>query len=84
MPKRFWKRPFNQSETETTLAYLKGNDLWEPQKRMVFYWWCLTTVATSLTGASLLLMLLPLAPRDLPDHKTSGILVRLWDIFDGH
>jgi hypothetical protein len=81
MPKRFWKHASNQSETETTLAYLKGNDLWELQKRMVFYWWCLTAVATSLTGASLLLMLLPLAPRELPDHKTSEILVIVRHIF---
>jgi hypothetical protein len=64
MPKLFWKHPSPLSQTEK-LAYLKEEDLFQLQKRMVFYWWRLTAVATSLTGASLLLMLLPLTPRAL-------------------
>lgn len=64
MPKRFWKHASSLSETEK-LAYLKEEDLYQLQKRMVFYWWRLTAVATSLTGSSVLLMLLPLTPSDL-------------------
>jgi hypothetical protein len=64
MPKRFWKHEFPLSETEK-LGYLREENLCQLQKRMVFYWWRLTAVATILTGASFLLMLLPLTPRDL-------------------
>jgi hypothetical protein len=76
MPKRFWKYASPLNETEK-LAYLKEDDLFQLQKRMVFYWLSLTAVATSLTGASLLLMLCPCDPLDLSNldsiKKTLGI-----------
>jgi hypothetical protein len=69
MPKRFWQGASNRGQAPSAaemLAYLKDDDLWELQKRMVFYWWRLTAVATSLTGGSLLLMMLPpFTPCDL-------------------
>jgi hypothetical protein len=66
MPKRFWKEDSAKRNRDATrLAYLTDNDLWELQKRMVFYWWYLTIVAASLTAVSLMLMLLPCPPRQL-------------------
>lgn len=79
MPKRFWKEdPGRQKTDSAKLAYLTDDDLWELQKRMVFYWQALTIVATSLAAFSLMLMLLPLRPRGL-----SGNIIRetfLWAV----
>ena len=66
MPKRFWKEdPAQKDRVAPRLAYLKDSDLWELQKRMVFYWWYLTIVATGLAAVSLMLRQLPLPPRQL-------------------
>jgi hypothetical protein len=70
LPKRFWEHASPLSDTEK-LAYLKEDDLFQLQKRMVFYWSRLTAVATSLTGASLLLMLLP---KSLATLSSPGII----------
>jgi Na+/proline symporter len=69
MPKRFWKEdPTRNDPNASRLAYLTDNDLWELQKRMVFYWLYLTMVAASLTAVSLMLMLLPCSPRQMSDE----------------
>jgi hypothetical protein len=66
LPKRFWDEnpdPDQRDHAASALAYLSDEDLWQLQKRMVFYWNWLTLVATVLMAVSLLLVLLPLAPR---------------------
>jgi hypothetical protein len=41
------------------LAYLEQGDLWELHKRMVFFWYKLTMVATPLAAVSLVSLLAP-------------------------
>lgn len=82
MPKRFWEEDSDVQETKSPeLAYLTDNDLWALKDRMVFYWVRLTLVATFLTAASLLLMLLPIPLAELP-ARPSNTLDR-WLIFIG-
>lgn len=60
MPKRFWEEDPNRTDKEASqLAYLTDDDLWQIQRRMIFYWTWLTVLATFVTAVSLVLVLLP-------------------------
>jgi len=61
MPKRFWEEDRNSADREASqLAYLTDDDLWQLQRRMIFYWTWLTVLATVMTAISLVLVLLPI------------------------
>jgi hypothetical protein len=63
MPKRFWNEDPNKHDPAASqLAYLEQGDLWELHKRMVFFWYKLTMVATALTAVSLISLLAPWQP----------------------
>ena len=60
MPKRFWEEDPNRIDKEASqLAYLTDEDLWQIQRRMIFYWTWLTVLATFVTAVSMVLVLLP-------------------------
>lgn len=82
MPKRFWEEDKNKKQPGVShLAYLDQEDLWELQRRMIFYWTTLTIVATFLTAISLFLMLLPFAPKDL-FTSSNNFTELLWITFN--
>jgi hypothetical protein len=61
MPKRFWNEsPKAQGPLPSRGGYLTDDDLWELQKRMIFFWTGLIIAATWATAAGVLVMLLPL------------------------
>ena len=71
MPKRFWPEdPGADSTTSPRSGYLTDNDLWELQKRMIFFWYRLTMTATVITASAVLIMLLPLSP--VPSSTVRG------------
>jgi hypothetical protein len=60
MPKRFWKPDSKRPRAEDFLfVLLEDQDLWELQRRMIFYWYTLTLTATAVTGLALFLLLVP-------------------------
>jgi hypothetical protein len=68
MPKHFWEESANDSEpNDGRLAYLTEEDLWKLRNKMVFYSTYLTVVATFVAVVSLLLILLPLSPREVSE-----------------
>jgi hypothetical protein len=79
MPKRFWKPDeSNVLSSSSSLGVLNDSDLWELQKRMIFYWTKMSIVATVLTLISLLLVLLPLTPIELSNGPSYTSL--LWTV----
>jgi hypothetical protein len=65
MPKRFWLEDPRSVAFPVPLgdSYLTDGDLWELQKRMIFFWQRLSIVATWVTAAGVLAMLVPLRPQ---------------------
>jgi hypothetical protein len=67
MPKRFWSKPPSKHPVPPKdlknyeLVRLDDDDLFELRRRMVFYWYGLTITATGMTGAALVLLLVPSA-----------------------
>jgi hypothetical protein len=61
MPKRFWREDSTAVGLPVPLggSYLTNEDLWELQKRMVFFWQHLTIVATFVTATAVMAMLIP-------------------------
>jgi len=66
MPKRFWIEDPNVVPLPVPLGgcYLTDPDLWELQKRMIFFWQRLSIVATWITSAGVMAMLVPLRPQN--------------------
>ena len=62
MPKRFWEEDRSTAPSlpdPIARSCLTDNDLWELQKRMIFLWYHLAIVATAVTAAGVMAMLIP-------------------------
>jgi|GEM_PF-6686313 hypothetical protein len=74
MPKRFWEEDRNAAPSlpdPIARSCLSDNDLWELQKRMIFLWYHLAVVATVVTAAGVMAMLIPWSRVDI-------VAARVW------